>query len=47
MRHFREEGTKYHLLGYHHNGFDRKPPVAVIKQVLERRAKEVNDENVV
>ncbi len=37
----------YHLLGYHDNRLDGELPVAVIEQVLQARAEEVDDQNVV
>lgn len=39
------EGTD-HLLRNHDHGLYRKSSVAVVEQVLQARAKEVNDENV-
>jgi hypothetical protein len=35
------------LLGYHDNCLDRELPVAVVEQVLQARAEEVNDKDVV
>jgi hypothetical protein len=37
----------YHLFGYHDNSLDGELSVAVVEQVLQARAEEVNDENVV
>lgn len=37
----------YHLLGYHDHSLYRELPVAVIKQVLETGAQQVNNQDVV
>jgi hypothetical protein len=37
----------YHLLGYHDNRLDGEFPVAVVEEVLQARAEEVDDQNVV
>lgn len=41
------KGSTYHLLGYHDHRLDGKPPVAVVKEVLEGGPEEVDDQNVV
>jgi len=37
----------YHLLSDHHNSLCGEPAVAVIEEILERRAEKVNNEDVV
>lgn len=37
----------HHLLGDHDDSLDREPPVAVVKEILETRAEEINDKDVV
>ena len=37
----------HHLLSNHHNGLRGESAVAMIEEVLEGRAEEVNDKNVV
>jgi hypothetical protein len=37
----------YHLLGNHAHSLEAEPPVAVVKQILQRGAKEVDDQDVV
>lgn len=36
----------YHLLGNHDGGFDREAAIAVIKEVLQARTEEIDDEDV-
>jgi hypothetical protein len=36
----------YHLLGYHDDGLDGKLPVAVVEQVLQAGAEQVDDQDV-
>jgi hypothetical protein len=37
----------YHLLGYHYDRLDGEFPVAVVEQVFQAGAKEVDDQDVV
>jgi hypothetical protein len=37
----------HHLLSHHHNGLCGEPAVAVIEEILERRAEKVDNKDVV
>ncbi len=37
----------YHLLGHHADRLEAEPPVAVVKKILQRRAEQVDDQDVV
>lgn len=37
----------YHLFGYHYYSLNGKSPIAVIKEIFERRAKQINNEDIV
>ena len=40
-------GCTYHLLGHHADRLEAEPPVAVVKEVFQRRAEQVDDQDVV
>ena len=46
-RRLRWISMSYHLLGNHHNGLDRELSMAVIEEVFEAWAEQVNDQDVV
>lgn len=41
------EWSTYHLLCDHDNGLEAEPPIAMIEEVFQRRAEEIDDQDVV
>lgn len=37
----------YHLFGHHDDGFDGESAVAMVKEILQTGAQEIDDQNVV